>query len=62
MRLHQSIPDALRAQRALCETRGLPHFAPADGVCWSCHRQIYEAMDGASYVTGCPFCHRSYCD
>jgi hypothetical protein len=57
-----AVVSALTAQRRLCESRSLPHFAPSNGVCWSCGRQIYEELDGKSYVTGCPFCHRSYCD
>jgi hypothetical protein len=56
------ISTASRAQADLCASRGLPLFAPQDGVCWSCRRQIYEELDGKSFVTGCPFCHRSYCD
>jgi hypothetical protein len=51
-----------RAQRTLCDARKLPHFAPENGVCWSCYRQIYEELSGDSYITGCPYCHRSYCD
>ena len=57
-----TIEDRCAAQARLCEERRLPHFAPGTGVCWSCRRQIYEELDGTSYVTGCPFCHRSYCD
>lgn len=56
------ISESIKAQWQLCATSGLPHFAPTDGVCWSCFRQIYEELDGESFVTGCPFCHRSYCD
>ncbi len=57
-----SVGDSCRAQAELCSMRKLPHFAPHDGVCWSCRRQIYELVDGRSYVTGCPFCNRSYCN
>jgi hypothetical protein len=57
-----SIDVAIKAQATLCSERQLPHFAPSNGVCWSCRRQIYEVLDGTFYVTGCPFCHRSYCD
>ncbi len=56
------IREAIEAQEELCASRGLPQFAPHDGICWSCFRQIYEELDGESFVTGCPFCHRSYCD
>lgn len=62
---------ALIAQRALCEAEGYPFFAPRDGVCWVCRRQIYEEFKGCgitvegagrALVTGCPHCCRSYCE
>ena len=58
----EHVESARKAQSALCAELGLPHFAPSSGICWSCRRQIYEELDGKFYVTGCPFCHRSYCD
>jgi len=39
-----------------------PHFAPYSGICYSCGRQIYERLDGASLITGCPFCMISFCE
>lgn len=60
-----TVADACARQREVCARGLLPHFAPDDGVCYSCHRQIYEAprgLDGSSFVTGCPWCFRSYCD
>lgn len=57
-----TIEERCAAQERLCAESHLPHFAPWTGVCWSCGRQIYEELDGRSYVTGCPYCHRSYCD
>jgi hypothetical protein len=62
LKTQAEIEKARAAQAHLCSTEGLPHFAPQSGICWSCHRQIYEELDGKSFVTGCPFCHRSYCD
>lgn len=59
------VQAAIKFQAALCEKEKLPHFAPRNGVCWSCRRQIYGpdgGYDGTSFVTGCPWCHRSYCD
>jgi len=56
------VEAAKKAQEELCERSGIPHFAPRDGVCWSCHRQIFGEEDGRSLITGCPFCHRSYVD
>lgn len=56
---------AIKAQREVCARDKCPHFAPDSGICWSCHRQIYDpngGHDGTSLVTGCPWCMRSYCD
>ena len=42
-------------------------FMPCDGRCYHCNRDIIthelaEGNDGSKSITGCPFCHRSYCD
>jgi len=63
------------AQKKLQEEKGYPDFAPADGRCWNCKRQIYEELDSpygktgislerasTELITGCPHCHRTYCD
>ena len=56
------IAAACAAQAAYCAKKGLPHFTPHNGVCFSCYGQIYTEVSGESLVTGCPLCHRSYCD
>ena len=67
---------AIQAQEKLCEEKGYPHFAPRDGRCWSCRRNIYEEYERPSgyktgvqvekasteLITGCPHCNRTYCD
>lgn len=68
---------AMEAQKKLCEENGWPHFAPTNGRCWRCGKNIYEKSvntltgqeSGISVeyaatrlVTGCPHCNRSYCD
>lgn len=58
----EQVAERVEAQRELCARSRLPHFAPWDGICWSCRRQIYEIEDGRSFVTGCPHCNKSYCD
>lgn len=62
-------PDkAIKAQRDFCRSRGIPDFFPSDGVCYACKRCIFVegGIDvkraGESHITGCPLCHRSYCD
>lgn len=78
---------AIKAQKQYCEENGFPHFAPNDGICWNCNKNIYLPIEqkrilylkgkeieqiyttgitvekaGDELVTGCPHCHRSYCD
>ncbi len=60
------LEDKLQAQKDYCKEKELPHFAPSSGVCWNCKKQIYNRISlekaGTDLVTGCPYCHRSYCD
>lgn len=39
-----------------------PQFEPANGICWTCGKQIFKIYDGTEDITGCPYCHRSYCE
>ncbi|AIM37357.1 hypothetical protein KO02_12130 [Sphingobacterium sp. ML3W] len=67
--------QAIKAQKSYCEKSGDPHFAPTNGICYRCKNQIYFQINHGSYstgisvekatnqlITGCPHCHRSYCD
>ena len=60
------IKRKIRAQRDYCDTHKVPHFAPKDGVCWCCHKQIYTEITfekaSSELITGCPICARTYCD
>ncbi len=73
------VAKACEAQAKLCKEKAFPHFAPTNGVCWGCGRNIYEPQTvthgersysvgstvesaAKSLITGCPHCHRSYCD
>lgn len=68
----QELADCIKAQADLWKGKRYPNFAPANGICWKCHRNIYQnyeidghihhGRDGTELVTGCPHCHRSYCD
>lgn len=60
---------AIKAQKELCDEKQYPHFAPlGSGRCYSCKRNIFSeggiSVESARkfLITGCPFCHRSYCD
>lgn len=62
---HDERQKLLRAQAELCRTKGSPHFAPSTGYCWKCSADlvaIYGEAYATQHVTGCPQCHRSYCD
>ena len=60
---------AAEAQAKLCKENHYPHFAPKTGNCWGCGNNIYEGdkgwdveRAGKYLITGCPHCHRTYCD
>ena len=67
---------ARKAQEDYCNREGVPHFAPMDGRCYFCGRDIYSAVvspDGkvtgipvssaaSRLITGCPFCWHTFCD
>jgi len=62
----EEINHLLKLQADYCKRTGLPDFAPKNGICYSCHRQIYQYISekkaSTELITGCPICHRSYCD
>ena len=65
---------AIAAQKAYCEREETPHFAPNDGFCYYCNRNIYDAIKnrngrtygvsvekaGSTLITGCPHCNYSF--
>ena len=63
---NENIRSAIAAQKQYCRDNKAPHFAPEDGFCWSCGKQIYTRIDekqaSKDLITGCPHCSRSYCD
>lgn len=46
-----------------CEQTGFPQFVSSKGYCWSCGYDLVdtESMSMKS-TTGCPKCHRSFCE
>lgn len=59
--------EFLKNQKEYCEKKNAPHFMPHDGKCSNCRQDIVPkliemGLDGTGLVTGCPLCHRSYCD
>ena len=68
-----NIKEAIKAQEQFCDKNEYPCFAPGNGICWSCHQNIYSENGkkthgisvesaGNYLITGCPFCSRSYCE
>lgn len=70
-----NVSKACKAQDKLIREKDLPYFPSSDGVCYRCGKNIYTQIDhgkyksgisvekaGTALVTGCPHCHRSYCD
>uniref|UniRef100_A0A6M3L165 Uncharacterized protein n=1 Tax=viral metagenome TaxID=1070528 RepID=A0A6M3L165_9ZZZZ len=68
---------ACDAQAKFIKEKSYPYFAPSDGRCYNCRRNIYGQItseDGkytsgysverasTSLITGCPHCHYSYCE
>lgn len=51
-----------KKQLEACKCCDVPNFVPDNGICYSCHRQVYEYDNLKFPITGCPFCHRSFCD
>ncbi len=53
------------AQSEYCKKHDLPHFAPRNGHCFLCKKQIYDRIRyetaANELITGCPWCHYSYC-
>jgi hypothetical protein len=62
------IEKACEAQRKFVKEHDYPHFAPGNGICYNCRRNIYGqngySVERASLIliTGCPFCCYSYCE
>ena len=64
------VQEAIQNQEKLVSELGTPYFAPADGICWKCHQQIYgtgtnqitKERAAKEFITCCPHCHQTYCD
>lgn len=68
----KEIGNCITEQKKLCDERNFPHFAPKNGDCYHCGKNMYQnyvikgrqsyGKDGKELITGCPHCHGSYCD
>ena len=69
---------AAKAQENYCEQHEVPMFAPSNGICDHCGRNIYDPITyrghenktygisveqaGKRLITSCPHCNASYTD
>jgi hypothetical protein len=37
-----NVTKSIEGQRKLCNEKGYPHFAPKNGICFDCKKQIYQ--------------------
>ena len=62
----EAIDSKIQAQLKHADDEKLPLFAPSDGLCFNCGKQIYNriSMEKASseLITYCPYCGRAYDD
>ena len=62
----QEINRKIFAQEKMCKDEVLPLFAPEDGLCFNCDKQIYNriTLEEArnEHITHCPYCSRAYND
>lgn len=70
--------EASQAQEGYCNEHKVPRFAPDNGWCSYCGRNIYEPYTyrgreehtigisveeaGSRLITGCPHCNATFCD
>jgi hypothetical protein len=62
----KTVAEKIAAQNQYQIEKHLPNFAPSDGICYRCRRQIYGRISfekaSTELITGCPLCYQSYCD
>lgn len=39
------INESIKAQAQYCIEKDMPHFAPANGRCWTCQKNIYTKIE-----------------
>ena len=66
---HQQMMDAIRNQKDYSDRHDVPHFAPREGICFYCHRNIYTGPQAYTpeyaamhLITSCPYCNHTFCD
>lgn len=62
-----SYSEFISKQETYCKEHHYPVFITEDGVCFWCKKNIFENENtrnnaDKTLITGCPFCHHTYCD
>lgn len=52
----------INAQWRLVDARGVPMFAPSNGHCYKCGKDIVNHKWAKELITGCPKCGYSFTD
>ena len=60
--------EKLEANTKWCRSKNLPQFVPETNICFHCRREVFrddktgEGPGVHDFVTGCPWCHTTFCD
>lgn len=62
----EEVKIKIKAQEELCDDWNVPYFAPDDGWCVNCNKQIYRGLTlkecREEHITHCPYCSYAYND
>lgn len=53
-----NITKSIIGQRKYCDNSKAPHFAPSNGVCWKCRKNIYEKHEKTIILSGEEITHK----
>lgn len=66
MSTKSDVQKAIIFQQKFCLLSGFPLFAPENGICYHCGKQIYEeittAKAASQLITSCPHCRHTFVD
>ena len=64
--MKEDLLDKEKAQEKYCKEHGYMVLVPYYGTCFRCGQNIWKKISveeaGKRYITGCPYCGRSWCD
>lgn len=58
--------EKFEKNKAWCREHNLPCFIPVSGKCFACRKSVFSDGNRGpkwdEFITGCPHCHRTFCD